>query len=76
MSVVWERIDEYANFRLGDAIVWLTEGRAEGGVITEMVESPGGPVFWLTCAPFWVRPEQVRHSAVFWGEASGYSANI
>lgn len=73
--MVWEHIDEHANFRLGDAVVWLSgEGIAHGN-ITEMVYSPEGPVFWLSCAPFWVKPEAVQlshayYAARHYGEAA------
>ncbi|GEM86757.1 hypothetical protein [Meiothermus granaticius] len=63
--MLWEHIDEYADFHLGDAVIWLTEDRTEDGVITEIAVSPEGPVFWLSCAPFWVRPEEVRHNTDF-----------
>ncbi|PZA06520.1 MULTISPECIES: hypothetical protein [unclassified Meiothermus] len=53
----WERLNEYAGYRLGDRVYW-SEGACEGTIL-EIACSPEGPVFWLSCAPYWVKPEVV-----------------
>lgn len=53
----WMHITEWLNFRIGDQVFWLEQSLK--GEITEMVCSPEGPVFWLSCAPYWVKPSEV-----------------
>lgn len=58
----WQRIDQYQVFHIGDWVMWLGEDDLQLGTITEMANSPQGVVFWLSCAPFWVNAEEVRHT--------------
>ncbi|MBI5813213.1 MAG: hypothetical protein HZB27_11855 [Meiothermus silvanus] len=55
----WERLSEHAGYRTGDRVSWLTQEGTREGVILEIACSPEGPVFWLSCAPYWVKPEAV-----------------
>ncbi|MBF6594908.1 MAG: hypothetical protein IVW51_10730 [Thermaceae bacterium] len=68
----WQTIDQYEDFQLGTEIVWLSSDGVLRGSISEMAQSPEGTVFWLSCAPFWVKPEAVRHAAAHW-KASSFS---
>lgn len=57
--MTWERIDAYNDLRIGDWVMWLPEDDLQLGIITEMANSPEGTVFWLSCAPFWVKASEV-----------------
>ncbi|HEU4741025.1 MAG TPA: hypothetical protein VFS50_05435 [Meiothermus sp.] len=55
----WERLSEHAGYRTGDRVCWPTPEGTREGLILEIARSPEGPVFWLSCAPYWVKPEAV-----------------
>jgi len=72
--MIWERIDQYASFHIGDDVLWQAPDGVENGTISEMAQSPDGVVFWLSCAPFWVRPQAVLHNRLAHREnRPGYS---
>ena len=66
----WERLSEYAGYHTGDQVCWPSpEGLREGWIL-EIARSPEGPVFWLSCAPYWVKPEAVRQVTLTLSEAA------
>lgn len=57
---MYESLEQHYLFAVGYTVLWEGPQGVVRGRIEEIRRFPAGVRFWLSCAPYWVRPEEVH----------------